>query len=70
MQRNHTTITGPNRVATLAVPRAWATNSRTKTATEDSSTVELFTTPCSWGTVFMPSMAESTEMAGVITASP
>ncbi len=41
MARNQTTITGPNRVATLAVPRAWATNSRTSTTADTMTTWEV-----------------------------
>ena len=70
MHRNQTTMIGPNRLATLAVPRDCDRNSSTSTTALASSTVPWLTTWCSWGTVFMPSMADSTEMAGVIMASP
>ncbi len=43
MHRNHTTMIGPNRVATLAVPRAWAKNSMTSTTPLAISTVPPLT---------------------------
>ena len=63
---NHSTITGPKRIPMRAVPCFWIRNSPTSNATV------IGTTQCSrpGSATFMPSTAESTEMAGVIMLSP
>ncbi len=62
---NHTTITGPNRRPTLCVPRYWMANSATR-MTNVAGTTKF----AAAGLNLMPSMAESTEIAGVMTPSP
>ncbi len=66
MTANHSTMTGPKSRPTLCVPNRCARNSTVKMATPIGSTA-------SWtpgDTTLMPSTAESTEMAGVMTLSP
>jgi hypothetical protein len=63
---NHTTITGPKNLPTLAVPWRCTMNS-----TVSTSNVMGTTQRCSPGAATSrPSTAESTEMAGVMTPSP
>ncbi len=63
---NHTSITGPNRRPTAAVPTRWPANSSTMI------TAVIGTTrwPSDGCTTFSPSTADSTEIAGVIMLSP
>ena len=57
---------GPKNCATLAVPRDCTLNRPTRIATVIGSTAY-----CICGAIsFRPSTADSTEMAGVMTASP
>jgi len=66
MLKNHTSIAGPKSAPTFSVPLRWMTNS-TRTSTSEIGTIQgwaaLVATP-------MPSTAEITEIAGVITPSP
>ena len=63
---NHSTMMGPNALPTVPVPKRCAENSTTMIATPSG------TTRCSklGLTTPMPSIADITEMAGVITESP
>ena len=63
---NHTSITGPNNLPMLWVPRRWIRNSPIKI------TIVTGTVNCSKSGAmsFKPSIADSTEMAGVMTPSP
>jgi hypothetical protein len=70
MAMNHARQMGPNRPATLAVPLDWAMNRPIKITRLVTMTTPGVTTECNAGAVFRPSIAESTDMAGVITASP
>ncbi len=63
---NQTTVIGPKKKATLAVPRDCAANSAIKMRMASGSTKS----PNAGETSFKPSTAERTEMAGVMTASP
>ena len=63
---NQTSMTGPKNCATAAVPRDCAANRATRMATVTGSTASFMP----GATSFRPSTADSTEMAGVITASP
>ena len=66
MATNQITMIGPNRAATFAVPRDCAANSTSRITTVSGTTY-------SWNAgvaTSMPSIAESTDKAGVITASP
>jgi hypothetical protein len=59
-------MTGPNRAPTRWVPYRWAKNSRVKMVTDTGRTRW-----CRLGaTTVMPSTADSTEIAGVMTESP
>ena len=63
---NHSEVIGPNSAPTEPVPRFWIQNSATMI-----STVAGTTNGCSIGVITSsPSTAESTEIAGVIIASP
>ncbi len=64
--RNQITIAGANSLPTLPVPRFWIANNAVSTSS-DSGTIKLSS---SGAIICSPSMAESTEMAGVITPSP
>ena len=66
MTRNHTTMTGPNRRPMVAVPRRCTMKSPIRIASV-SGTMK---SSKAGATSFRPSMAESTEMAGVMTPSP
>ena len=66
MTPNQMHITGPKNAATRAVPRDWAANSTSKISTVSGTTYGSNAAVTS----LMPSMAESTDSAGVITASP
>ena len=63
---NQTSVMGPKNWATAAVPRDCTANKPTRMAIVIGSTASL----SAGATSFRPSTAESTEMAGVITASP
>jgi hypothetical protein len=63
---NHSTITGPNRRPTAAVPKRCITN-RPINAVIDSGSTQSF---MSGETTSSPSIAPSTVMAGVMTLSP
>ena len=63
---NHTSVIGPNHAATLPVPRLWTANSMTRMA-RLTGTTEVSSAGV---TRFSPSTAESTEIAGVMMASP
>ena len=65
MEPNQTTMMGPNRLPTRAVPCRWIENSSTMT-TSVVGTIDL---PMSGLISRMPSMALSTDMAGVISVS-
>jgi hypothetical protein len=63
---NHTAMTGPKAFPTASVPHRWTTNSTVRTTTETGSTSCL-----SEGlTTTRPSIADMTEIAGVMTLSP
>ncbi len=66
IETNHTTMTGPNKAATLAVPPRCAANSPIRMATVIGATYSLKAGVAS----FNPSTADSTEIAGVMTLSP
>ena len=63
---NQTTITGPNILPTRSVPRRWTAN-RPVRITSVSGMIQAWSRGV---TTCMPSMADSTEMAGVMTPSP
>ena len=66
MATNQTSMTGPNKAATFAVPRDCAANKTSRTTTVNGTTY-------SWNAgvaTSTPSIADSTDKAGVITASP
>jgi hypothetical protein len=63
---NHTTITGPNNRPTRAEPNRWDRNNPTM-ITAVIGTTALASDGC---TIFSPSTADSTEIAGVIMLSP
>ena len=66
MAANQISVIGPKNVATLAVPRDCTANSAIRI-----TTVRGTTKSSNAGvTTFKPSIAESTESAGVIMASP
>ena len=63
---NQIAMIGPNSAATFAVPRDWNANSTTRMTTVNGTTK-------SWNAgvaTSMPSTADSTDSAGVMTASP
>ena len=66
MAMNQSIMIGPNSAATRAVPCDWKANSTTRMTTVKGTTNSW---KAGWATS-MPSIAESTESAGVITASP
>ncbi len=70
MTANQVTMTGPNSLATVAVPRDWIRNSPTRMTNEAKVMVLGPTMPCSDLTSFRPWKAPSTEMAGVMIESP
>ena len=66
MQANQTSVMGPKNIPIPAVPRFCTMNSPNNT-----TSVMGMTKRCNVGeTTSMPSTAESTEMAGVMTPSP
>ena len=66
MVANQTTMIGPNSRPMLAVPRRWIANNATRIASV-TGTMK----PAKAGAAsFSPSIAERTEMAGVMTPSP
>ena len=66
MVTNHTTMIGPNRPPTRWVPYCWMKKSTQMMATESGTTYGS----ASGVATCSPSMAPSTEMAGVIMPSP
>ncbi|MNP41589.1 hypothetical protein D3C76_1352990 [compost metagenome] len=64
--RNHTTITGPNSLPMRAVPCFWMRNRATSTISASGTTQW----PMPSKAMSRPSIAESTEIAGVIMLSP
>ena len=70
MDTNHTTMTGPNRRATLAVPRDCTANSPTSSTKARRVTSRPVTASPRPRTSFRPWKAPSTEMAGVMMLSP
>ena len=70
MTANQKRQTGPKKRATLAVPDAWTRNRAIRMPSVMPMTMAGVTCGASDGTERRPSMAESTEMAGVIAASP
>ena len=63
---NHSSITGPNSLPTTDVPLRWIRNSPVRI----TSVIGNTNGDSAGAAISRPSMAESTEMAGVITASP
>ena len=63
---NHTTMTGPKNRPIVVVPRCWIRKSAARIAQEIGTTQS----PRPGAAIFAPSTAESTEMAGVMAASP
>ena len=63
---NHSAITGPNSRPTTPVPRRWIMNRPTRIAAVIGSTKW----PTDGAATCTPSIAESTEIAGVIMLSP
>ena len=66
MVRNHSDITGPKALPTTWVPCRWIRNRHVRTAIAPGRTK----CPAAGVTSSRPSMADSTEMAGVMTESP
>ena len=66
MTTNQTTITGPNTLPTLAVPRRWTRKRAMMIAAVIGTTRSL----SDGAATLRPSTADSTEMAGVIMLSP
>ena len=66
MTMNHTTMTGPKRRPTRAVPNRWAANS----ATMITAVMGMTSGSSSGRTTSSPSTDERTEIAGVIMLSP
>ncbi len=64
--RKNAIMIGPKKAATPAVPRLWTRNSRIRITTVAGRTKGAR----SGSTCFSPSSAESTEIAGVMMASP
>ncbi|MNL07785.1 hypothetical protein D3C87_1284760 [compost metagenome] len=63
---NHSVMIGPKNLPTVAVPCRWIRN-RTVRIT---SVIGITKCPSCGAAISRPSTAESTEMAGVMTASP
>ena len=63
---NQKSIMGPKKAATLAVPRDCTANSMIRTSTVNGTTYASN----AGVTIFNPSIAERTDSAGVIIASP
>ncbi len=70
MTRNQTRQTGPKKAATLAVPWDCTRNRATRMVRLMTITTAGVTSWAMAGTVRSPSTADSTEIAGVIMASP
>ena len=70
MATNQTRQIGPNQVATLAVPRDWAVNRPINKVRAMEISIGGVMACARLGTADSPSMAESTEIAGVMMASP
>ncbi len=66
MEVNHTAITGPNMPPIFAVPCFWTAKTNVSTTAEMGHTQWL----TAGAATVTPSMAPSTEMAGVMTPSP
>ena len=66
MAMNQTSVIGPNKAATFAVPRDCTANSATRMITVNGT----MKGSKAGVTTLRPSIAESTDSAGVITASP
>ena len=66
MDTNHRTITGPNSDPTAPVPSRWSRNRQTMIATVIGTT----RSDSDGAATLTPSIADSTEMAGVIRLSP
>ena len=66
MTMNQTAVIGPKTKATAAVPRLWTAKRADKNREADRQHVGL----SAGVTSFRPSTAESTEIAGVMIASP
>ena len=66
MTTNQTTMTGPNSRPMLAVPRRWIANNPIRIASVTGRTKSAK----AGVTSFSPSIADSTEIAGVMTPSP
>ena len=66
MVANQTIMTGPNSVPIEAVPRLCIMNKPTRIAIVIGTTADS----SAGAATLMPSTADSTEIAGVITASP
>ncbi len=67
---NQTRQIGPNRLATLAVPRDWPMNRLIRITRLAISTIAWVTCGPMCGMLFRPSTADSTVTAGVSMASP
>jgi len=63
---NHAAITGPNRNPTAPLPFLWIANNATRITAADGTTYGV----TAGSAISSPSTALSTEMAGVIMASP
>ncbi len=70
MARNQALRMGPKKTATLAVPRFWMANRPTRMTRLATMVTVVETKGANAGTVFSPSIAESTDMAGVMIESP
>jgi hypothetical protein len=66
MTANQTSVVGPKTLPMPAVPRFWTTKSPTRTATVSGRTTGFAADVAT----SRPSMALSTEIAGVMTPSP
>ena len=63
---NQTIMTGPKNMPTIPVPRCWMKNKPVRISTVAGTTNGV----SDGATISSPSIAESTEMAGVIMLSP
>jgi len=63
---NHIKVIGPNKLPTAAVPKRWITKSATRIMTEIGNTASANVGVA----IAIPSTAERTEIAGVMTDSP
>ena len=67
---NQSKHTGPNRAATLAVPRDWTMNNPIRTTRAMAISTDGVIASANPGAVLRPSTADSTEIAGAMIASP